>query len=69
MDKSIAASIIRKVRSLDNLLNDIDADLRQISAKDEQQQLSRSLARVIAELDSGLVRPIARRFPDLDPDR
>jgi len=69
MDKSIAANVIQKVRSLDGLLNEIDVQLRQITVEDERQTLLRSLARVIAELDAGIVRPIARIYPDLDPDK
>ena len=69
MDRSIAAGIIQGVRSLDGLLNEIDAQLRQISSESERQPFLRSLARVIAELDTGIVRPIARQYPDLDPDR
>jgi hypothetical protein len=51
------------------LLNSIDAQLQQISQEQERQPLLRVLAGVIANPDSGLVRPIVRKFPDLDPDK
>lgn len=69
MDKALARKIIEDVRSLDMLLNEIDAQLRQIQEDAERIPLLRSLAQVIGELDSGIVRPIARKYPDLDPDK
>ena len=69
MDEVVAASIIQKIRSLDGLLNEIDAGLRQIPADDERQTLLRSLARAVLELDTGIVRPIARKYPHPDPDK
>lgn len=69
MDRSLAAEIIKKVRSLDGLLDDLDAHLRQIPDEDERRPLLQSLGRIILDLDAGLVRPIARKYPDLDPDK
>lgn len=69
MDKSLAANIIEAVRSLDVSLNAVDAQLRQIPDAAERVPLLRSLGQVIGELESGLVRPIARKYPELDPDK
>jgi hypothetical protein len=69
MDKSTAASIIKAVRTLDGLLNEIDLRLRQIPDEGERRPLLQALARMILELDIGLVRPLARSYPDLDPDK
>lgn len=69
MDRSLAAEIIKKVRSLDELLGDLEAQLRQIPDESERRPLLRALGGIIVDLDAGLVRPIAREYPDLDPDK
>lgn len=69
MNREIAGKIISKIRSLDMMLNEVHAELNAIPWSEERQALLRSLATVIAELDAGLLRPIARRYPDLDPDK
>lgn len=69
MDKSSASAIIKAVLQLSNQLNGIDAQLRGLSDDAERKALLRALGSVMFELDSGLIRPLARQYPDLDPDR
>jgi hypothetical protein len=69
MEKSSAARIIEAVLQLDGQLNDIDAQLRTIPDDSERTALLRALGTIILELDSGLIRPLVRQHPDLDPDR
>ena len=69
MDEPTALRIIRAVLRLSDQLNDIDVQIRGIDNKDESTPLLRSLALIMAELDSGLIRPLVKQYPDLDPDR
>lgn len=69
MDKSSASAIIKAVLQLSNQLNEIDAQLRGLPNDAERKALLRALGSVMFELDSGLIRPLARQYPDLDPDR
>lgn len=69
MDKPTALRIIQAVLELSDALNDIDALLRSIDNTDEGRPLLRSLGTIMLELDSGLIRPLVKQYPDLDPDR
>ena len=69
MEKSSASEVIEAVLRLDQQLNEIDAQLRGLPDDAERKTLLRALGTVIAELDSGLIRPLVRQYPDLDPDR
>lgn len=69
MDKSSAAQLIRAVLDLSGRLNGIDAQLRGIENEAERKSLVGALATIMLELDSGLIRPLVRQYPDLDPDR
>jgi hypothetical protein len=68
MEKSMASAIIRAVLELGDALNRLDAQLRDVPDDNERRTLLSALGRIIAELDSGLIRPLAREYPELDPD-
>jgi len=69
MDKPTALRIIQTVLKLSDQLDNIDGQLRSIDNTDESKPLLRSLATIMVELDSGLIRPLVKQYPDLDPDR
>jgi hypothetical protein len=69
MDKATAQRIIQAVLELSDQLNSLDGQLRGIGNINESRPLLRSLATIMAELDSGLIRPLVKQYPDLDPDR
>lgn len=69
MDKPTASKIIRSVLELSHRLDDVDAELRNIGSEDEKQQFLRALGTIMVELNTGLIRPLVRQYPDLDPDR
>lgn len=69
MEKALAAKLIDSVLQLSGQLNDIDAQLQALPEGAERQALWRTLGSVMFELDSGLIRPLVRQYPDLDPDR
>lgn len=69
MEKSLASSLINAVQQLDERLNDIDVQLRAVPDEAERKLLLRALGMAMAELDCGLIRPLVRQHPDLDPDR
>jgi hypothetical protein len=69
MEKSSAALIIEMVLQLSDQLNGLHEQLQALPEGAERDTLLRALGSVMFELDSGLIRPLARQHPDLDPDR
>jgi len=68
MNKSAARTIIQAALKLGAGIDEIDAEVRQLPDLDERKALLISLYKVMTELNSGLIRPIVRQHPDLDPD-
>jgi len=69
MEKTLAAKLIDSVLQLSGQLNDIDTQLQALPEDAEREALLRAHGSVMFELDSGLIRPLVRQYPDLDPDR
>jgi hypothetical protein len=69
MEKSSAAQVIKALLQLDAHLNAVDAELRELPDDAERKSLLRALGAIILNLDSELIRPLVRQYPDLDPDR
>jgi len=69
MEKALASKLIDSVLQLSGQLNDIDAQLLALPEGAERETLLRALGSVMFELDSGLIRPLVRQYPDLDPDK
>ncbi len=69
MEKSLAATLIKSVLQLSDQLNDVDRQLRNLPDDAERKALLRTLGSIMADLDAGLIRPLVRQHPDLDPDR
>lgn len=68
MEKSSAEKVIKAVLQLDVQLNEVDAQLRELPDDAERKALLRALGTIILDLDSELIRPLVRQYPDLDPD-
>jgi hypothetical protein len=69
MEKTLAAQVINSVLQLSEQLNGIDEQLQALLEGAEREALLRALGSVMFELDSGLICPLVRQYPDLDPDR
>jgi len=69
MEKSSAARVIKALLRLDEQLNAVDAELRQLPDDAERKALLRALGTIMLDLDAGLIRPLVRQYPDLDPDQ
>lgn len=69
MEKSAASEIIKAVLQLSDQLSVIEQQLRGLSDGIERKSLLRSLGSIMVDLDIGLIRPLVRQYPDLDPDR
>ena len=69
MEKSAAADLIAMLLRLSDQLNEIDAQLRRLPDDAERKTLLRSMGSIMLDLDGGLIRPLVRQHPDLDPDR
>jgi len=68
MDKSSAIALIQMIIELDDRLINIEDQLRNISDDNEKKNLLIVLGKIIAEIDAGLLRPVVRQYPDLNPD-
>ena len=69
MEKSSASEIIKAVLQLSSQLGGIESQLRSLPNDDEQKGLLKALGSIMIELDAGLIRPLVRQHPELDPDR
>jgi hypothetical protein len=69
MEKSFATQLFNALLQLDDQLNAVDALLRELPDGAERKALLRVLGRIVLDLDAGLIRPLVREHPDLDPDR
>ncbi len=69
MEKALATQVIASVLRLSDQLNSIGDQLHALPEGAERDALLRALGSVMFELDAGLIRPLVRQYPDLDPDR
>lgn len=68
VEKDLAALILKSVLSLGRALNDLDPILRDVKDVDEKKRLLNCLGVVMAELNAGIVIPIIKQYPEMDPD-
>jgi hypothetical protein len=69
MERGLAAQLMDSVLQLSDQLNGIHEQLQALSEGAERDALFRALGSVMFELDAGLIRPLVRQYPDLDPDK
>ena len=67
MEKPSAARVIKTLLQLDKQLNAVDGELRKLPDNAERKALLRALGTIILDLDAGLIRPLVRQHPELDP--
>jgi hypothetical protein len=68
MDRKLAERIVNAIGDLGQAMNALDSLGSEITDESEARDFRRALGTVMAE-SFGLLRPIIRQFPDLDPDR
>ena len=68
MDRDLAQRIVTGVNDLGPPFNALDALSTQISDPDEKRAFRLALGQMMG-MTLDLLRPVIRRFPDLDPDR
>lgn len=68
MEKPSAARVIKSLLRLDKQLNSVDGELRKLPDNAERKALLRALGAIILDLDAGLIRPLVRQHPELDPN-
>ncbi len=68
MEKALAEVILKSVLRLGNGFNDLDTLVRDLKDSDERRRLLNCLGMVMSELNAGVVIPIVRQYPELDPD-
>jgi hypothetical protein len=69
LEKAVAQKILQAALALDVPLGTLDTLLSTIPDELERAAFARNLANVIREVNESFIRPIARQFPELDPDK
>jgi len=68
MDRNLAERMVKAIDDLNQTMNALDSLSAEIADENESREFRRTLGTVMAE-SVGLLMPIIRQFPDLDPDR
>ncbi|HLZ41716.1 MAG TPA: hypothetical protein VKQ11_12185 [Candidatus Sulfotelmatobacter sp.] len=68
MEKALAGIILKSVLNLGKGLNDLDPIVREVNDLDERKRLLICLGVVMSELNAGIVIPITKQYPEMDPD-
>ena len=68
MEKALADIILKSVLNLGKALNDLDPIVREVNDLDERKRLLICLGVVMSELNAGIVIPIIKQYPEMDPD-
>jgi hypothetical protein len=68
MDKELATSFMRELMALAEPLNRATTLARTIENEDERKALLRPIGSVMNLVNSELIRPIIKQYPELDPD-
>lgn len=69
MDRAIAEQLMQCYLALDAPLNSAAIISEKIEPKEERDPVRLAISRLVLNIDSNLMRPIIRQYPDLDPDR
>ncbi|WP_119301732.1 hypothetical protein [Dongia deserti] len=68
MDRDLAQRIVNAITNLSPPFNALDSLSQQISDPDEARAFRLALGEVMG-MTLALLRPVIKKFPDLDPDR
>lgn len=68
MEKSTASEIIRAAVALDEMLGRLDDMVSTIPDMNERNAFAKKLGDIIGLINDSLIRPLAKEFPELDPD-
>lgn len=69
MERRIAEQLIELALSLDEPLNRATTLSFEIADAEEQKAVRRAIAETTGTAFTGLIAPIVRQFPDLDPEK
>src|SRR5262245_60321296 len=69
MRREVAEKIIRAMKKMDGVLNELGAVSHEIEDEDERKKIRREIANLIHESHLRITVEVARQFPDLHPDR
>jgi hypothetical protein len=68
MERELARIVMDKAMSIEKILEEITEALFKISDEDEQKSLRRAIGSMGIIIAREIIRPIAREYPELDPD-
>ena len=69
MEKEVVQKILQAALALDVPLGALDTIVSTIPDEPERAAFARNPAIVMREVNESLIRPIARQYPELDPDK
>jgi hypothetical protein len=66
VERKIAEEIMADAKTMFECINRLTATTMRIEDEQNRTTVRRAIARIIAELDDGVVRSVTKHFPDLD---
>lgn len=69
MKKDSAEALMTKLLELSQAMDDVCSLIDQLDSEEEKKELRRGMSGMLADVYTELMRPIIRRFPELDPDK
>jgi hypothetical protein len=68
LEKVLAKRLLDAALSLDKALGVLDTVISEIPDEPEKRSFAKSLGTIMLDVNEAFIRPVARRYPDLDPD-
>lgn len=69
MKKDSAEALMTKLLELSQAMDDVCSLIDKLDSEEEKKELRRGMSGMLADVYTELMRPIIRRFPELDPDK
>ncbi|HCM1914386.1 TPA: nuclear receptor NHR-99 [Salmonella enterica subsp. salamae serovar 28:r:e,n,z15] len=69
MNKNIASNIMASLMRLNDSTNDVIYEIEKIDDNENKKIFRRAIAGIVLMIDSELMQPIIKEYPDLDPDK
>jgi formate-dependent nitrite reductase membrane component NrfD len=69
MEKEVAQKMMAEIMGVNDEINKVCQTIELIADEEEKLTTRRAMGGVFSAVYSGLMLPIIRQYPDLDPDR
>lgn len=69
MDREVAEDLMRHCMEVNTALNGLAAAAERVSDKAERDVLKAAIGNTAIDIYLEIMRPVIRKYPDLDPDK